>query len=87
MFFVVFFIAKICSVSFHSEGPGELGLKAGDIINNVEQTDTEWYLGSSRGITGFFPVNYVKILVRFEAEEHAGKGRDGKSLTIDHVCL
>ncbi|XP_017316570.1 SH3 domain-containing protein 19 [Ictalurus punctatus] len=49
---------------FTPEGPGELGLKAGDIINNVEQTDMEWYLGSSRGITGFFPVNYVKILSR-----------------------
>ncbi|KAK2865827.1 hypothetical protein Q7C36_001883 [Tachysurus vachellii] len=49
---------------FAPEGPGELGLKAGDIINNVEQIDNEWYLGSSRGITGFFPTNYVKILSR-----------------------
>ncbi|XP_047671613.1 SH3 domain-containing protein 19 isoform X2 [Tachysurus fulvidraco] len=49
---------------FTPEGPGELGLKAGDILNNVEQIDDEWYLGSSKGITGFFPINYVKILSR-----------------------
>ncbi|KAI5088019.1 SH3 domain-containing protein 19 [Silurus meridionalis] len=47
---------------FTPEGPGELGLKAGDIINNVEQLDSEWYLGTSRGLTGFFPINYVKTL-------------------------
>lgn len=69
----MFLITKRCCVSFHSEGPGELGMRAGDIINNVEQIDSEWYLGTFKGITGFFPINYVKILVRSEAEEHAGK--------------
>ncbi|XP_058240591.1 SH3 domain-containing protein 19 [Hemibagrus wyckioides] len=49
---------------FTPEGPGELALKAGDTVNNVEQIDSEWYLGSSRGMTGFFPINYVKILSR-----------------------
>lgn len=67
----------IC-VSFYSESSDELRLKAGDIINNVEKIDGEWYLGKSRGITGFFPINYVKTLVRVEVEEHAGKGWDDK---------
>lgn len=46
-----------------SEGPGELMLKAGDVVSNVEQLDSEWYMGTCRNITGFFPVNYVKPLV------------------------
>ncbi|XP_036439721.1 SH3 domain-containing protein 19 [Colossoma macropomum] len=47
---------------FTPEGPGELGLRAGDVVTSVEQLDSEWYLGSCRGITGFFPVNYVRPL-------------------------
>ncbi|KAL7855843.1 hypothetical protein AOLI_G00194470 [Acnodon oligacanthus] len=47
---------------FTPEGPGELGLRAGDMVTNVEQLDSEWYLGSCRGITGFFPINYVRPL-------------------------
>lgn len=30
----------------------------------VEQVDTEWYRGTCRGSTGFFPITYVQILVR-----------------------
>lgn len=48
-----------------AEGPGELGLRAGDVVTSVEQVDSEWYRGTCRGSTGFFPANYVKVLVRF----------------------
>lgn len=47
-----------------TEGPGELSLRAGDVVTMVEQVDTEWYRGTCRGTTGFFPIAYVKILVR-----------------------
>ncbi|XP_072526273.1 SH3 domain-containing protein 19 [Salminus brasiliensis] len=47
---------------FTPEGPGELALRAGDVVTNVEQVDSEWYLGVCRGMTGFFPINYVKPL-------------------------
>ncbi|XP_073670515.1 SH3 domain-containing protein 19 isoform X3 [Paramisgurnus dabryanus] len=47
---------------FTPEGPGELGLKAGDVVSNVEQLDSDWYMGTCRNITGFFPVNYAKPL-------------------------
>ncbi|XP_073334363.1 SH3 domain-containing protein 19 [Pagrus major] len=47
---------------FSPEGPGELGLRAGDVVTMVEQVDSEWYRGTCRGSTGFFPVNYVKVL-------------------------
>lgn len=48
-----------------TEGPGELGLRAGDVVTSVEQVDSEWCRGTCRGSTGFFPGNYVKVLVRF----------------------
>ncbi|XP_042341564.1 SH3 domain-containing protein 19 isoform X2 [Plectropomus leopardus] len=47
---------------FNPEGPGELGLRAGDVVTKVEQVDSEWYRGTCRGSTGFFPANYVKVL-------------------------
>ncbi|XP_030644105.1 SH3 domain-containing protein 19 [Chanos chanos] len=47
---------------FVPEGPGELALKAGDVVSKVEKLDSEWYLGTCNGITGFFPINYVKTL-------------------------
>lgn len=46
-----------------SEGPGELTLKAGDVVSNVEQLDSEWYMGTCRNMSGFFPISYVKTLV------------------------
>ncbi|KAM7008708.1 SH3 domain-containing protein 19 [Tautogolabrus adspersus] len=47
---------------FNPGGPGELGLKAGDVVTMVEQADSEWYSGTCRGSTGFFPVNHAKVL-------------------------
>ncbi|XP_028293028.1 SH3 domain-containing protein 19 [Gouania willdenowi] len=47
---------------FIPEGPGELSLKAGDVVTMVEQVDSQWYKGTCGGSAGFFPVNYVKIL-------------------------
>ncbi|XP_059198384.1 SH3 domain-containing protein 19 isoform X2 [Centropristis striata] len=47
---------------FNPEGPGELGLRAGDVVTSVEQIDSEWYRGTCKGSSGFFPKNYVKVL-------------------------
>lgn len=51
---------------FTPEGPGELTLKAGDVVSNVEQLDSDWYMGTCRNMTGFFPINYVKTLNHFQ---------------------
>ncbi|KAF7666109.1 hypothetical protein LDENG_00118590 [Lucifuga dentata] len=48
---------------FTPEGSGELSLRAGDVVTMVEQVDNEWYRGTCRGRTGFFPINYVKVLL------------------------
>ncbi|XP_034544266.1 SH3 domain-containing protein 19 [Notolabrus celidotus] len=47
---------------FNPAGPGELGLRAGDVVTMVEQVDNQWYNGTCRGSTGFFPINHVKVL-------------------------
>ncbi|XP_028834097.1 SH3 domain-containing protein 19 isoform X2 [Denticeps clupeoides] len=47
---------------FDPEGPGELPLRTGDVVYNVEQLDNEWYMGTCRGVQGFFPINYVKVM-------------------------
>nr|XP_023655126.1 SH3 domain-containing protein 19 [Paramormyrops kingsleyae] len=47
---------------FTAESAEELSLRTGDIVSMVEQVDSDWYRGICRGQSGFFPVNYVKVL-------------------------
>uniref|UniRef100_H2LU77 SH3 domain containing 19 n=1 Tax=Oryzias latipes TaxID=8090 RepID=H2LU77_ORYLA len=45
------------------KNPEELSLRAGDVVTGVEQADDQWYRGTCRGSTGFFPINYAEVLV------------------------
>ncbi|RPB24292.1 BAR-domain-containing protein [Terfezia boudieri ATCC MYA-4762] len=47
---------------FEAQVEGDLGFKAGDVIEIVQRTsnENEWWTGKLRGVTGQIPGNYVK---------------------------
>ena len=53
----------------HSEDPGELSFRRGDVITVLESVYKDWWKGSLKGQVGIFPLNYVEPIPEPTEEE------------------
>ncbi|XP_056265943.1 SH3 domain-containing protein 19 isoform X2 [Pseudoliparis swirei] len=72
---------------FNPVGEGELGLRAGDVVTMVEQVDGDWYRGTCKGSTGFFPTSYVKVLSKSPKPLPERKARPPSATVSGPRCL
>jgi SH3 domain len=47
---------------FVSEHPEDVMLKAGDVVQVLQQVDDSWLKGKNRNKVGYFPVTYIQPL-------------------------
>ncbi|KAI9524391.1 hypothetical protein NQZ68_018074 [Dissostichus eleginoides] len=55
-------VRGVAKFDFTAEGEGELLLKVGDVITQVEFVDEQWILGDVGGKRGIVPKNYISLL-------------------------
>lgn len=74
---------KFCFVIWDIEADedDELNLKKGDIIEVIKEDESGWWIGSSKGNIGSFPVNYTEIITDI------AKAEELKRVYVDSVDL
>lgn len=50
----------VIDVLIRVKDPGDLSFKEGDIIEIIEKTNADWWMGRLNGREGLFPSNYVE---------------------------
>ena len=58
---------------FNAEGPGELTLSEGDLIELVEKVDASWMKGRLGGKEGIFPLEFVNVIVDLPPKKAGSK--------------
>lgn len=77
-----------CCVSlydFNGENDGDLKLSAGDKVQVLNSADENWWEGTSKGKTGFFPASYVQVISATDVILRClfdFTGQEGDELTI-----
>lgn len=64
----------------HSDDPGELSFRRGDVIKVVESVYADWWKGSLRGEVGIFPLNYVEPIPEPTAAEIAAEAEEERKV-------
>jgi len=57
------YFALLALFDFDAKNYGELSIYEGQKIDLLSQLDDEWYEGRVDGTIGYFPINYVKVLI------------------------
>ena len=60
----------VVQYDYTADEDNEISLKEGETISNIEEVDTDWWMGQNeQGQTGLFPSNYVEVAEGGGADE------------------
>ncbi|TPX63346.1 hypothetical protein SpCBS45565_g06695 [Spizellomyces sp. 'palustris'] len=54
----------VCIKPFNSDTAGDLRMRVGDVVENLENVDPNWYKGTLNGQSGIFPKTFVEPRAR-----------------------
>ena len=52
----------VCPFSLSSDGEDEISFDPDDIIEDIDEVDEGWWMGTCHGQRGLFPANYVELI-------------------------